>query len=254
MGILESALFKFKNIAENHGLLNKEIAIKMRPLKPEEAIGKPLRDDFPLLKGKEVLIEAKFLDAKGQAFTDEPSNFEGYIKDVVNLKLDTNRNRAIVVATINAVLRHLEMVMNTVHCRNQEPTECGSEMAERFFKRWGEDMTVGLVGLQPAIATALIRQFGPNKVQIADLDEDNMGKNFEGVEVLDGRKYSSEVVANNFLALITGSSVVNGTIDELVEVSRMDNKNRIVIFYGTTIAGVAYLENLNRLCFRSHSD
>ncbi len=254
MGILEDSILKFKDIVENHGLLNKEVTIKMRPLKPEEAIGKPMRDDFPLLKGKEVLVEAKFFNAKGQAFTDEPSNFEGYIKDILGLSLDSNRNRAIVVATINAVLRHLEIVANTVHCKNQEPTECGNEMAERFFKRWGEDVTVGLVGLQPAIASALVKQFGPNNIQIVDLDEDNIGKNFEGVEVLDGRRYSWRVVADNFLALITGSSVVNGTIDELLEVSRMDNKNRITIFYGTTIAGVAYLENLNRLCFKSHSD
>ncbi len=254
MGILEDSTLKLKDIVENHGLLDKEVTIKMRPLRPEEAIGKPMRDDFPLLKGKEVLVEAKFFNAKGQAFTDEPSNFEGYIKDILSLRLDSNRNRAIVVATINAVLRHLEIVTNTVHCRNEEPTECGNEMAERFFNRWGEDMTVGLVGLQPAIASALIKQFGPNNIQIVDLDEDNIGKNFEGVEVLDGRKYSWQVVADNFLALITGSSVVNGTIDKLLEVSRMDNKNRIAIFYGTTIAGVAYLENLNRLCFKSHSD
>ncbi len=254
MGILENALFKFKNIVENHGLIDEEITIKMRPLRPEEAIGKPIRDDFPLLKGKEVLVEAKFLNAKGQAFTDEPSNFEGYIKDILNLKINSNRTRAIVVATINAVLRHLEMVMNTVHCRDKEPTECGDEMADRFFNRWGEEMTVGLVGLQPAIASSLINRFSPKNVQIADMDKSNIGKNFEGVEVLDGREFSHKIVADNFLALVTGSSVVNGTIDRLIKVSMMDNKNRIVIFYGTTIAGVAYLENLNRLCFKSHSD
>ncbi len=254
MGILESAVYKFKEIAEDHGLLDKKIIIKMRPLKPEEAIGKPMRDDFPLLKGKEVLVEANFLGAKGQAFTDEPSDFEGYIADVLNLGLTTNRNRAVVVASMNAVLRHLNIIQNTVHCRNEEPEECGNEMADRFFKRWGEEMTVGLIGLQPAIASALIKRFGAENVQIADLDEDNIGRDFEGVKVLDGNIHSLSVVENNFLALITGSSVVNGTIDKLIEVSKMDNRNRMTIFYGTTIAGVADLMRLNRLCFRSHNE
>ena len=252
MGVLEEALLKFREIVGNHNLLDKRIQVKMRPLKPEEAIGKPERDDFPLLKGKEVLVEADFLSAKGQAFTDEPSNFEGYIEDVLNLELSTNRNRAVVVATINAVLRYLEMTWGTIHCKDEEPSQCANEMAERFYRRWGENTTIGIVGLQPAIASAMIRVFTSSNVKIADLDEDNIGKNFDGVEVLDGRKFSKKVVADSFVALITGSSVVNGTIDELIEVSKMDNKNRIVIFYGTTIAGVASLLNLNRLCFRSH--
>ncbi|WP_022670559.1 Rossmann-like domain-containing protein [Hippea alviniae] len=252
MSILEEALFKFKEIVENHGLLNKKIQIKMRPLKPEEAIGKPERDDFPLLKGKEVLIEADFLSAKGQAFTDEPSDFEGYIEDVLKLSLSTNRNRAVVVATINAVLRHLNMTWGTIHCKDEEPSQCAAEMAERFYRRWGKNTTIGMVGLQPALAASMITVFSANNVKIADLDEDNIGKDFNGVKILDGREFSKKVVAESFVALITGSSVVNGTIDELIGVSKMDNKNRIVIFYGTTIAGVASLLNLNRLCFKSH--
>ncbi len=254
MGILEEALSKFEEIVKRKGLLNERVVIKMRPLSPKEAIGVPERKDFPILKGKEVLVEASFSGSKGQAFTDEPSDFEGSISDVLSLDLSSSRNRAVVVASLNAVLRHLNIVRNTVHCKNSEPEECGKEMAYRFFKRWGEDMTVGLVGLQPAIASNLIRRFGREHVQIADLDKDNIGKDFEGVKVLDGREHAFDVVANNFLALITGSSVVNGTIDELIRVSKMDNKNRIVIFYGTTIAGVSYLMNLNRLCFRSHDD
>jgi len=254
MGVLEGAVLEFRRIVEREGLLNERVVIKMRPLSPREAIGEPKRKDFPILKGKEVLVEANFLGSKGQAFTDEPSDFEGSILDVLSLDLNSSRNRAVVVASLNAVLRHLKIVMNTVHCKNSEPEECGKEMANRFFKRWGEDMTVGLVGLQPAIASSLIGRFGKEHVQIADLDEDNIGKYFEGVEILDGRRYALDVVANNFLALITGSSVVNGTIDELIRISKMDNKNRIVIFYGTTIAGVSYLMNLNRLCFKSHDD
>ncbi|WP_025209681.1 Rossmann-like domain-containing protein [Hippea sp. KM1] len=252
MGVLQTAVERFVQIVKDKGLLDEYVKIKMRPLKPEEAIGKPSRDDYPLLKGKEVLVEATFLNSKGQAFTDEPSDFEGTIEDVISLPLDRSRNRAVVVASINAVLRHLDMTWGTVHCKDTEPEECAEEMMERFFRRWGENTTLGLVGLQPALAEAAIRVFGKDNVLISDMDEDNIGKKFEGVEILDGRIHSIEVVERSFLGLITGSSVVNGTIDGLLEASKRNNKNRIVIFYGTTIAGVASLLNLNRLCFKAH--
>ncbi len=252
MSILEEAVSKFRNIVEKHGLIDSSINVKMRPLKPEEAIGKPLRDDYPILKGKEVLIEADFMGDKGQAFTDEPSDFEGTIKDVINLPFNTNRNRAVVVATVNAVLRHLNIAAGTIHCKNKEPEECAEEMAYRLLNRWGKNLTVGLIGLQPAIASCLIKTFSKNNVKIADLDEDNIGKNFDGVTILDGRLYAKKLVEENFLALVTGSTVVNGTIDEILETSREGNKNRIVIFFGTTIAGIDVLMNLRRLCFKSH--
>lgn len=252
MSILEEAVLKFRNIAEKHGLIDSSINVKMRPLKPKEAIGKPLRDDYPILKGKEVLIEADFMGDKGQAFTDEPSDFEGTIKDVINLPFDTNRNRAVVVASVNAVLRHLNIAAGTIHCKNEEPEECAEEMAHRLLNRWGRSLTIGLVGLQPAIASSLIKTFSKNNVKIADLDEDNIGKNFDGVTILDGRLYAKKLVEDNFLALVTGSTIVNGTIDEILETSKEGNKNRIVIFFGTTIAGIDVLMNLRRLCFKSH--
>ncbi len=252
MSILEEAIEKFKDIVEKEKLLRSAINVKMRPLKPEEAIGKPMRDDYPLLKGKEVLIEADFMGAKGQAFTDEPSNFEGTIIDVLSLPLVTNRNRAVIVATISAVLRYLDLAKGTIHCKNEEPEECALEMAERLYKRWGEDLTIGLIGLQPAIASALIKKFSKNNIQIADLDENNIGKDFEGVKIANGYKNVGKIVENNFLALVTGSTVVNGTIDNILNISKQNNKNRIVIFFGTTIAGVDALLNLRRLCFKSH--
>lgn len=252
MSILDEAKEKFLKVVTDNSLLRSNVDIKMRPLSAEEAIGKPKRDDYPLLLGKEVLVEAKFNEARGQVFTDEPSDFSGTVRDVLSLKIDTNRNRAILVATINAVLRYLSMTEKTVHCRNEEPELCSKEMADRLFNRYGEDLTIGLIGLQPSIAADIIKIFSPKNVQIADLDKKNIGRNFDGVIIKDGSRYQDEVVAGNFLALSTGSTIVNGTIDRILEVSKQSNKNRVVIFFGTTIAGVADLMNLKRLCFQSH--
>lgn len=252
MPILEEAVERFRKIVEKNNLLNSPVNIKMQPLKPSEVIGKPMREGYLLLKGREVLIEANFLNAKGQAFTDEPSNFEGTIKNVLDLPLTNNRNRAVIVAAINALLRHLNEVSGTIHCTDEESKECAREMAERLYNRWGEHLTVGIIGLQPAIASAMIKRFSRGNIQITDLNSDNIGKDFEGVTILDGKKYTNRVVANNFLALVAGSVVVNKAIDDILKTSKQNNKNRIVIFFGTTIAGVDKLMNLRRMCFKSH--
>ncbi len=56
---------KLKQLVESHDLLRENIKITARSLTPKEAIGEPERKDFPLLKGKEVMMEANFLGQKG---------------------------------------------------------------------------------------------------------------------------------------------------------------------------------------------
>ncbi|GAI33155.1 unnamed protein product, partial [marine sediment metagenome] len=61
-----------------------KVAIKTaRTLTPQEVIGKPERDDFPLLKGKEVMLQADFKGSLGQAFTDMPGNYSGSLREIL---------------------------------------------------------------------------------------------------------------------------------------------------------------------------
>jgi len=46
--------------------------------------------------------------------------------------------------------------------------------------------------------------------------------------------------------LVTGSSVVNGTVNEILE--RFEAAGKPVVFFGSTIAGVAALLKLDRVC------
>jgi len=48
------------------------------------------------------------------------------------------------------------------------------------------------------------------------------------------------------LILISGSTLANGTIDDLMELAESNNQR--VVFYGTTVAGAAYLLGLDRMC------
>ena len=55
--------------------------------------------DYPLLRGKEVLVKADFKGCKGEAFTSNPMEVVSSIRDV--LACDNN---AVGIATLNAVM------------------------------------------------------------------------------------------------------------------------------------------------------
>jgi hypothetical protein len=51
------------------------------------------------------------------------------------------------------------------------------------------------------------------------------------------------------LVLATGSSVTNGSVEDILNIAR--NHNSTLYFYGVTIAGAARLMGLNHLCFKA---
>jgi uncharacterized protein (DUF4213/DUF364 family) len=63
---------------------------------------------------------------------------------------------------------------------------------------------------------------------------------------MDGEKDLAELVEWCEVGLATGSSVVNGTINEILE--RFEAAGKPVVFFGNTISGVAALLNLERIC------
>jgi len=221
------------------------LPVEVRPLQPDEAIGKDADTSFVIKKGKERVIEATFQGHKGQAFTDRPGRWSGTLGDLLTLDLERILNRAVFVAGLNAVLSALEQLPGTVHCRDEDPSRCGPETARILNERFG-DVRVGLVGLQPAILKALVSRFGPDAVRLVDLNPENIGETRSGVVVWDGERDLSRLLAECDLGLATGSSVVNGTLDDILEVFQLAEKP--LILFGNTISGVASLLGLDRLC------
>lgn len=228
---------EFKRIVVENDLLKEKIKIKAYPLTPEEAIGNPTDRDYPLIKGRERLTEAHFRGARGQAFTDMYGDFLGTIDEVLNLELKTNYERAIFISTLNAVMRSLGLLKNTEHCKNDEARECAKRAVE-FIKREFGKPKVLLVGYQPRFAELFSKNF---ELKIVDLDNETIGKEINGV-VVGNEENTSKNVEWADLLWITGSTVVNDTIDKFLKIKKDK------VFYGTTIAGTAYLLNLKRFC------
>lgn len=236
--ILEKVRSAFEEIVISNSMMQEEVSVKAKVLSVQDAIGNPLRQDYPLVKGNEKLMQAEFKGAIGQAFTDMPGNFEGKIHEIIDLSFDSNFNRAIFVATVNAIINYLDMGKNMIHCKDEEPEDCGRELAENIKKRFGSPR-ITLIGYQPAFLENLSANF---TVRVLDLDEEKIGTEKYGVLIEDGEAILQDALSWCDVIVATGSTIVNNTIDNYVISSKP------TIFYGTTIAGAASILGLERHC------
>ncbi len=236
-GILETFRHRVWELVQEHGLSADTVeVISARPLTPEEAIGKPERTDFPILKGKEFMMEARYRDSRGQAFTSMPDHFQGTVGQILCRDLKTDFDRALVVATSNALLSHLGITQDTVHCRDEGPKKCAEELPGYLNRRFGTPR-IAVIGLQPALVSSLADGFA---VRVTDLDPVNVGRFHSGILVESVDK-TQEIIAWADIVLATGSVLNNDTIDGLLS-------SKPTIFFGVTIAGAAALLGLDRYC------
>jgi len=231
---------EFIKIINENGLELEEVVIKAAPLSPEEAIGNPEDRDYPLIIGKERLMQAELKGSLGQAFTDMYGNFSGRLSDIVEMDLTNNFRRAIFISSLNAVMRHLGLITKSIHCRNEEPRECSHELVKYIEKNYGHPK-IAFIGFQPRMVEALSKRF---ELKVTDMDINNIGSEKFGVKIHDAEK-TQEHLDWCDMVLATGTTVVNGTIDQF-------RVSKPVIFYGITISGVAKLLGLNDFCCCGH--
>ncbi len=233
-----------ESILQQNAELNAwEITINSRALKSEEAIGHPERDDFPLLRGKEVLLQAELQGARGQAFTADPIAYQGTLQSLLELPDDRPGTHALLVSSLNALLNKLNQVGHTVHCIDHEPEACAEHISQFILEKHGF-CNIGIIGYQPAILDHSVQVFGPSRVKITDLCADVVGTVRYGVKVMDGLNDTKKLVDFADILLVTGTILANGTyLDVLGEVGE-----KPYYFFGTTCAALAHLNQMNRLC------
>jgi len=143
---------QFQKIIDEHELRNEHVRVTVKS--PFEAIGTPKREDFPLVNGKERMVEAGFRNSSGQAFTDAYASFDGTLREILDLELTNNESRTIFVATMNAVMKYLRMIEGTTHCKDEEPERCSNELADHVSKNFGDPKII-VIGYQPSIVENL---------------------------------------------------------------------------------------------------
>ena len=225
------------DLVRDHRLGSDEIIIKAKPLTPDEAIGNPEDKDYPLITGRERMMQAEFRNTLGQAYTDMYGNYTGTLADVARMELKNNFRRAIFISSLNAVMRYLGLIDKTMHCKDNEPRECSSQLAGYVMKRYGHPR-IAIVGLQPRMVESLAKSF---EVKVTDMDYANIGSEKFGV-VIQGPQKTREHLDWCDIALVTGSTIVNETINDFIDA-------KPVIFYGVTISGTAGVLGLQHYCY-----
>jgi len=222
----------------SHNLVNEFINIKCKALSAREAIGSPEHNDYPIIKGKEVMVEADFLQAKGQGFTDAFENRAYRIKDLISMDLSTNRKRASFIAGLNAVYRYLGLTDKTIHCKDSEPVLCAKRLPDII----PENSKVLLIGHQPRFLEILASYY---HVRAVDLDDDNIGKQFFDITI-EPEKNTPDAINWCDMIFATGSTIVNNTISNFI------NADKPAVFYGVTISAPAKILNLTTFCEYGH--
>ncbi len=238
MNLYEELRDALKNEIQKHDLSGKNISVRCKALSATEAIGNPEHDDYPIIKGKEVMVEAVFEGAKGQAFADEFENADYFVDDLLKINLSSNKRRASFISGLNAVFRYLDLCDKTIHCKDAEPKLCANNLPEVI----GSRNNVFLVGYQPRFLETLASQYN---VRVVDLDRDNIGSEISGV-VIEPPEMTPDAIKWSDLIFATGSTIVNGTITNLL------NQDRPVLFFGVTIAAAASILNLKTYCHCGH--
>ncbi|MFW6415684.1 MAG: Rossmann-like domain-containing protein [Thermodesulfobacteriota bacterium] len=239
-GIWQDLRQKSREIFQGHLQMDTTVSVKAAPLSVDEAIGNPEESDYPLQKGKERLMQAEFRGCAGQAYTDEFGDYQASLDEIIGMELTDNFKRGVFVASINAVLRYLDRIEGTIHCRDSEPAVCADNLRSHIQEWWGEPK-VGIFGLQPRFVQYLSDAF---PLRAVDMDPDNIGANKFGVTI-EGPELTQDAINWADLLLVTGTTLVNDTIEQFLY------RDRPVLFYGTTIAGAAYLMGWDRFCSRS---
>lgn len=226
-----------------HTMRAESVAVVCRALTPEEAIGHTRRKDFPILQGKDVMIQAEFRGFHGQAFTDAPALFTGTLAEVLNMDIAREPHaRGIFIAVLNAVMASLDRCRGTVHCRTDGPELCAKDMRGFLEETYPDRRRIALIGYQPALLDMLVHS--GYEIRVLDLNPANIGQTRYGVIVEDGQAACTAVIHGGAdLILCTGSTICNGTIVDYLEADTE------VLFFGTTLSGAAALMGLRRICF-----
>lgn len=177
---------RFDEILRRYHIEDDAVDITCRSLTPEEAIGSHTkRKDFPILTGKDVMIQAEYRGCKGQAFTDAPAEYHGSLRDVLTMDLCNDRYaRSLFLATLNAVMGAVGLCVGIVHCRNNGPEECAEDIRSYLDEFYPKVKRIGQVGFQPAMVEMLANS--NYEVRVMDLNPQNIGQIKYGIQIENG--------------------------------------------------------------------
>jgi uncharacterized protein (DUF4213/DUF364 family) len=231
-----------------------ELPVSVTTQSHNEAIGDVVDSQFAIRRGKEVMVLAQVGQSYGQAFTDVTVDWKGTMRQVFELKPSTTYERAIVVAALNAVAKHLKLCEKNIHCKDKEPLQCGENLVE-YLKDNVDDIQrkkILLIGLQPAFLANLTASFDLDHIRVLDLDVAQIGSYKNGVLIRDGKQELDSCLDWADFVLLTGSTIVNGSLVKLLQ--KINQRGLSYQVFGNTITAAAKCLSLPHYCPYARSE
>lgn len=256
--ILEKFFDKIQELMTEKGIIDQRVKVKAQALTPEQAIGNPDSDDYPILKGREKMMKTslfvpvgdKKVSGIGQAFTDHYGDYEGTLKEIFDpeSRRQNNFRRAIALAAANAFLQALDLIKGAIHCKDKGPGKCGEQVIDYIrgldklpSKRFNSiPKKILVIGHQPRLIQNLSTT-DDFELKALDLDPDNFGLKY-GNCVIESPKNMAEYLVWCDMIFATGSTFVNDSAQPLVD------SGKDLVFYGISGAGVCSLMDFERYC------
>lgn len=198
-------------------------------------------EEYALAKGEEVLLRCKLENSYGDAFTNKPRQFQGKLGEILELDLEKETHRAIFFSALNATFNHLDLISKTIHCEGNDPKKCGKELVKTLREKYGNPKTAH-IGYQPGHLEHCCENF---KTLITDLNPDNVGMKKFGTKILPGTD-NEKIIKKADIALITGSTVVNGTLPQLIKWCKKHTTTPII--YGVTGKSTSTILEIESFC------
>jgi len=191
-----------------------------------------LLGEYVEFKTKDNILFTKFLTSFSEGLSFKQIEQTLSVKDLISMDLTDDTSKELIVGFLNAFVNFYYREDTTSFCNHK--TLCFNEIGKRLSKRYGPDLSVCFIDTKSDNLNVLSNyNFKIDFLDFIDSDFEN-------------RVYNC--VSNNFLVLCNGYCLTKPVADEILEVSSMDNKNRLVIFFGPQSAFVSLI-GLKRLCF-----
>lgn len=126
------------------------------------------------------------------------------------------------------------MLLHVIHCKDNEPEICAKNFP-KFIKSKFNNPKVAIIGYQPAIIDNIKDFF---ETRVLDLNPEFIDTIQYNVKIEDGISWAEIIIC-------TRSTLCNNSIVNFMSL------NKLVYYYGTTIAGASNILGLKRLCFCS---
>lgn len=198
-------------------------------LKKENILNETVDFEF-----KNNILYTSFLRGKSEGLCYIGGDSTYRVADLMDSYLDNNLERSLFVGFLNAFVNFYYKDNTTTYCSDY--IFCFNQIGLRLLKRYG--LGLNLCFIDNDINKYYVLKKNNSKVEFLNfLDNDFENKLFN-------------FVSNSFLVLCNGYCLTMQAADNILEISMMDNKNRLVIFFGPQSAFVNSILNLKKLCFK----